>query len=84
MANRILGNLVAVTSFDPITTAPESMTLIQCLPVDYDGDGLPIDTRFVSLVLVPLGVFSVDLLPLFERERAFSAQQLTYVWEVAA
>lgn len=84
MANRILGSLVAITSFEPITTAPDSMTLMQCLPVDFDGDGLPIATRFLSLVLVPLGVFSVDLLPFFERERAFSAHQLTYVWEVSA
>ena len=81
--SRQSGNLYAVCSLDPIINDLDGITVMSCLPVDHDPDGLPsYDTRYVTLIVVPMSLTVWDILKAFEQSRAFSAQWVTYTWEV--
>ena len=82
--SRVASNLYAVTSLDPITEDTNGITVMACIPVDLDSDGLPHpSTRYETLMQVPTKVGNWELLGYFDYARAFAAQWLTYMWEVS-
>ena len=82
--SRVASNLYAVTSLDPIVEDSNGITVMCCIPVDFDTNGLPhSDTRYETLLQVPTKIGTWELLGYFDYARAFAAQWLTYMWEVA-
>ena len=80
---RVLSNLYAICSLDPVTQGVGDVSLYCCLPLDMDSNGLPADgSRYVSLVMVPSQCTNYDLLDRFNSSRAYAASWLTYMWEV--
>lgn len=84
MASHISSNLYSIVSMDPITNDAGLVIVYTCLPVDSTPDGgISEDTRYVTLVSVPIGVKSDEILTLFDYARAFACSWVTYMWEVS-
>lgn len=91
--SRVSSNLYAICSLDPIVDdvavtsplvdSPCNVVVMVCLPLDFDeNDGVDYQSRYVSLVIVPIGLSSNQILPLFDNCRAYSAQWVSHMWEV--
>ena len=85
MACRTAGNLYAISSLSPVVGDTKGVsTVYSCLPVDMTADGsIPDDTRYLTIVSLPLGWKSNDILPFFDYARPYVCQWLTYIWEVS-
>ena len=79
---RVSCNLYCFMSHDPVWDDRDDVTVLCTLPVDVDGDGnIAPDTRYATLLLIPVDATLGVVLKSFEYARVYSWQWLTYVWQ---
>lgn len=74
-------NLYALMSLSPIVDDRSGVSVYCCIPVDLGADGtIRSDSRYCTVLVVPPSLQTAGLLALYDPERAYSAQWLTFCW----